>query len=118
MKISGVDIRPGNIIEYEGGIWRAVKIQHTQPGKGGAYMQVELEEPASTAARTTSVSARRRRSSACASTPRTSSSCIPRATRSTFMDKETYDQIDAAARPARRCGRLPAGRHGRGDGAL
>jgi len=29
MKISGVDIRPGNIIEYEGGIWRAVKIQET-----------------------------------------------------------------------------------------
>src|ERR1051325_2807924 len=43
MKISGVDIRPGNIIEYEGGIWRAVKIQHAQPGKGGAYMQVELK---------------------------------------------------------------------------
>jgi elongation factor P len=43
MKISGVDIRPGNITEYEGGIWRAVKIQHTQPGKGGAYMQVEMK---------------------------------------------------------------------------
>ncbi|UUR09074.1 elongation factor P [Sphingomonas glaciei] len=43
MKISGVEIRPGNIIEYEKGIWRAVKIQHTQPGKGGAYMQVELK---------------------------------------------------------------------------
>ena len=43
MKISGVDIRPGNIIEYDGGIWRAVKIQHTQPGKGGAYMQVEMK---------------------------------------------------------------------------
>ncbi|HZF44608.1 MAG TPA: elongation factor P [Sphingomonadaceae bacterium] len=43
MKISGVDIRPGNIIEYESGIWRAVKIQHTQPGKGGAYMQVEMK---------------------------------------------------------------------------
>lgn len=42
-KISGVDIRPGNNIEYEGGLWRAVKIQHTQPGKGGAYMQVELK---------------------------------------------------------------------------
>ncbi|MGI4878821.1 MAG: elongation factor P, partial [Janthinobacterium lividum] len=26
-----------------GGLWRAVKIQHTQPGKGGAYMQVELK---------------------------------------------------------------------------
>ena len=43
MKISGVEIRPGNIIEYEGGIWRAVKTQHTQPGKGGAYMQVEMK---------------------------------------------------------------------------
>src|SRR6476619_689063 len=43
MKISGVDIRPGNIIEYEGGIWRAVKIQHTHPGKCGAYMQFEMK---------------------------------------------------------------------------
>ena len=43
MKISGVDIRPGNIIEYESGIWKVAKIQHTQPGKGGAYMQVEMK---------------------------------------------------------------------------
>ena len=43
MKINAVEIRPGNILEYEGGIWRTVKIQHTQPGKGGAYMQVELK---------------------------------------------------------------------------
>lgn len=43
MKISGVDIRPGNIIEFEGSHWRATRIQHTQPGKGGAYMQVELK---------------------------------------------------------------------------
>ncbi|MCS6986668.1 MAG: elongation factor P [Sphingomonadaceae bacterium] len=43
MKISGVDIRPGNIIEYEGSLWRAVKTQHVQPGKGGAYMQVEMK---------------------------------------------------------------------------
>ena len=41
MKITGVEIRPGNIIEYEKGIWKVTKIQHTQPGKGGAYMQVE-----------------------------------------------------------------------------
>ncbi|MCB2060792.1 MAG: elongation factor P [Novosphingobium sp.] len=43
MKISGVDIRPGNILEYEGGIWKVAKTQHTQPGKGGAYMQVEMK---------------------------------------------------------------------------
>jgi elongation factor P len=43
VKINGVNIRPGNIIEYEGGIWRVVKTQHTQPGKGGAIMQVEMK---------------------------------------------------------------------------
>jgi elongation factor P len=42
-KISGVDIRPGNILEYEKGIWKVAKIQHTQPGKGGAFMQVEMK---------------------------------------------------------------------------
>ena len=44
MKINGNAIRPGMVIEHEGRIWRAVKIQHTQPGKGGAYLQVELKD--------------------------------------------------------------------------
>lgn len=43
MKISGVDIRPGNILEYDKNLWKVAKIQHTQPGKGGAYMQVEMK---------------------------------------------------------------------------
>src|SRR3546814_20005724 len=44
MKINGNAIRPGNIIEHKGRLWRAVKIQHTQPGKGGAYLQCELKD--------------------------------------------------------------------------
>src|SRR3546814_4889941 len=43
MKINGNAIRPGNIIEHKGRLWRAVRIQHTQPGKGGAYLQCELK---------------------------------------------------------------------------
>lgn len=43
MKVDGNSIRPGNVIEHKGGLWRAVKIAHTQPGKGGAYLQVELK---------------------------------------------------------------------------
>lgn len=43
MKINGNAIRTGNVIEHEGKLWIAVKTQHTQPGKGGAYMQVELK---------------------------------------------------------------------------
>jgi len=44
MKINGNAVRPGNVIEHKGRLWRAVRIQHTQPGKGGAYMQVELRD--------------------------------------------------------------------------
>ena len=44
MKINGNAIRPGNIVEHQGRLWRAVRIQHTQPGKGGAYLQVELKD--------------------------------------------------------------------------
>ncbi|WP_417458044.1 elongation factor P [Kordiimonas sp.] len=43
MKIDGNAVRPGNVIEHKGGLWRAIKIAHTQPGKGGAYLQVELK---------------------------------------------------------------------------
>ncbi|MBI1308963.1 MAG: elongation factor P [Proteobacteria bacterium] len=43
MKISGVDIRPGMVLDYNNKLWRVAKIQHTQPGKGGAYMQVEMK---------------------------------------------------------------------------
>ena len=44
MKIDGVDIRVGNILDYEGRLWRVLKTMHTQPGKGGAYMQVEMKD--------------------------------------------------------------------------
>ena len=44
MKINGNAIRPGNIVEHKNRLWRAMKIQHTQPGKGGAYLQVELKD--------------------------------------------------------------------------
>jgi len=44
MKIDGNAIRPGMVIEHQGRLWRATKIAHTQPGKGGAYLQVELKD--------------------------------------------------------------------------
>ena len=43
MKISGNDIRPGNVIEYDGSLWVAVKTNKVKPGKGPAYNQVELK---------------------------------------------------------------------------
>ena len=43
MKISGNEIRPGNVIQHKGTLWVAVKTQHVKPGKGPAYAQVELK---------------------------------------------------------------------------
>jgi elongation factor P len=42
-KIAGNEIRPGTLIDFDGGLWIAVKTQAVKPGKGGAYNQVELK---------------------------------------------------------------------------
>ncbi len=41
-KINGNEIRPGYVLEHDGGLWAAVKVDHVKPGKGGAFAQVEL----------------------------------------------------------------------------
>ena len=92
MKIDGNNIRPGMVIEHQGRLWRAIKTAHTQPGKGGAYLQVELKDVRSG----TKLNERFR-----------SSEKVERATLEqrdfqylyedggifTFMDGETYEQV-------------------------
>ncbi|PRY94447.1 translation elongation factor P (EF-P) [Hasllibacter halocynthiae] len=41
-RINGNEIKPGNVLEHDGGLWSAVKVDHVKPGKGGAFAQVEL----------------------------------------------------------------------------
>ena len=43
MKINANDIRVGNVLEHNSRLWVVTKTQHVQPGKGGAYMQVEMK---------------------------------------------------------------------------
>lgn len=97
MKISGVDIRPGNILEYEGGIWKVAKIQHTQPGKGGAFMQVEMKNLED--GRKTNV---RFRSADTVEKVRLDTKdfqfLFADGDSFVFMDQETYDQITIAAK--------------------
>ena len=42
-RINGNEIRPGNVLEHDGGLWVAVKVSHVKPGKGGAFAQVEMK---------------------------------------------------------------------------
>ena len=44
MKIDANQLKIGNIIQHKNKLWKIVKTQHTQPGKGGAYLQVELKD--------------------------------------------------------------------------
>ncbi|MBQ4875370.1 MAG: elongation factor P [Rickettsiaceae bacterium H1] len=44
MKIIANEIRVGNILEHKNGLWEVLKVVHTKPGKGGAYIQVEMKE--------------------------------------------------------------------------
>lgn len=43
MKQLAGSIRIGWVIEYKGKAWTVTKAQHIKPGKGGAFMQVEMK---------------------------------------------------------------------------
>jgi elongation factor P len=44
MKINANLVRPGNIIEHNGKQWAVLKTQIVQPGKGGAFITVEMRD--------------------------------------------------------------------------
>ena len=96
MKINGNAIRPGMVIEHQNRLWRAVKISRTQPGKGGAYLQVELKD-----IRDGTKLNERFRSSESVERARLEQKAYQflyaDGDSYTFMDDETYDQISLSA---------------------
>lgn len=44
MKINAIDIKPGNVLEQDGKLWLVLKRELIQPGKGGAFAQVEMRD--------------------------------------------------------------------------
>jgi len=44
MKIQANTIRPGAVLEHEGRQWRVIKINLIQPGKGNAFIAVEMRD--------------------------------------------------------------------------
>jgi elongation factor P len=44
MKINAIDIKPGNVLEHAGKLWIVLKRELIQPGKGGAFAQVEMRD--------------------------------------------------------------------------
>ena len=95
-KITGVEVRPGTMIEHQGQLWMAVKSQAVKPGKGGAYNQVELKN-----IETGSKLNERFRSSEMVEEIHLEKKDFQFLYASgemlTFMDMETFDQIELAA---------------------
>jgi elongation factor P len=93
MKINGNEIRPGNVIQHKDSLWVAVKTDHVKPGKGGAYAQVELKN-------LLNGSKLNERFRASESVDRVRleqkrhSFLYENGNMLTFMDTETYDQIE------------------------
>lgn len=44
MKVNANSLRVGNVIEYQNQLWMILKREHTMPGKGGAFIQVEIKD--------------------------------------------------------------------------
>ena len=92
MKINAIDLKIGNIIQYNNGLWKVTKLSHTQPGKGGAYIQAEFKN-----INTQSKSNDRFRSSESVEKVRAEEIAHQFLFRSgedfTFMNNQTYEQI-------------------------
>ena len=95
MKIAGNEIKPGAVIEHDGSLWVAVKTQAVKPGKGGAYNQVELKNLFDGR----KLNERFRSAEAVESIEldfKGYTFLFEAGEMLTFMDKETFDQIEIA----------------------
>ena len=96
MKIAGNEIKPGAVIEHDGSLWVAVKTQAVKPGKGGAYNQVELKNLFDGR----KLNERFRSAEAVEQIEldyKPYTFLYASGDMLTFMDKETFDQIEIAA---------------------
>ena len=95
MKISASDARVGNLIEYQGRLWRILKKEHVKPGKGGAFAQVEMKAIADG----TKLNERFRSDEKLEKAhvePRKMQYLYPEGEDLVFMDLETYEQLNIA----------------------
>src|ERR1051325_1340165 len=95
-KINGNEISPGTLIDFQGALWIAVKTVKVKPGKGGAYNQVELKN----VTQGTKLNQRFRSDETVEEVyleKKDFQFLYASGDMLTFMDMETYDQIELAA---------------------
>jgi elongation factor P len=92
MKINAIEIKPGNVLEHSGKLWLVLKRELVQPGKGGAFAQVEMRD-----LRGGNKSIERFRTQETVERVRLDEKEMQflymEGTHATFMDNETYEQL-------------------------
>jgi elongation factor P len=92
MKINAIDIKPGNVLEHQGKLWIVLKRDIVQPGKGGAFAQIEMRD-----LRTGTKSSERFRTQETVERVRLDEKemqyLFMEGDQATFMDNETFEQI-------------------------
>lgn len=96
MKISASDVRIGNLVEYQGKLWRVLKKSHVKPGKGGAFAQLEMKAISDN----TKLNERFRSEDKLEKAhvePRQMQYLYPEGSELVFMDLESFEQIQIPA---------------------
>ena len=96
MKISASDVRVGNLVEYQGKLWRVLKKAHVKPGKGGAFAQLEMKAISDN----TKLNERFRSEDKLEKAhvePRQMQYLYPEGSDFVFMDLESFEQLPIAA---------------------
>ena len=92
MKIGANTIRPGNVIEHEGKQYSVLKIQLITPGKGGAFIQVDMRD-IKTGLKTNQRWRTADTVEKLSTDQKTANYLFADGDMLTFMDSDTYDQI-------------------------
>lgn len=96
-KVSAVEIRVGNLIEWDKRVWRVLKCYHVHVGgRGGAFMQVEMKD-IETGTKTNQRFRTEDKVERAFVEPREMQFLYQDGDSYVFMDKETYEQLALAA---------------------
>ena len=95
MKVLPSSLRLGNVIKEKNKLYAITRIQHTQPGKGGAYFQLEMRSVEEQTKQTRRVRASEELERANLF-ERKASFLFKDSDSFVFMDAESYDQVSVA----------------------
>jgi elongation factor P len=96
-KVSAVEIRVGNLIEWDKRVWRVLKCYHVHVGgRGGAFMQVEMKD-IETGTKTNQRFRTEDKVERAFVEPREMQYLYQDGDSYVFMDKETYEQLTLPA---------------------